>query len=94
MPVVRRRRRARPRVGAIGGVAAAIALTLARGDRTLAGGLLVFDDLRRTAIHGSSDSRRAQVVRRVRERRSPQVRRPFASQRFTDAEHSSPQRAA
>jgi molybdopterin/thiamine biosynthesis adenylyltransferase len=37
-----------PVVGAIGGVAAAVALALARGDRTLAGALLVFDDLRRT----------------------------------------------
>jgi adenylyltransferase/sulfurtransferase len=36
-----------PVVGAIGGVAAAVALALARGDRTLAGALLVFDDLRR-----------------------------------------------
>jgi molybdopterin/thiamine biosynthesis adenylyltransferase len=38
-----------PVVGAIGGVAAALALGLLRGDRTLAGALLVFDDLRRTA---------------------------------------------
>lgn len=38
-----------PVVGAIGGVAAAVALALARGDRTLAGALLVFDDLRRAA---------------------------------------------
>jgi molybdopterin/thiamine biosynthesis adenylyltransferase len=38
-----------PVVGAIGGVAAAVALGLARGDRTLAGALLVFDDLRRTS---------------------------------------------
>lgn len=36
-----------PVVGAIGGVAAAVALALARGDRTLAGALLVFEDLRR-----------------------------------------------
>jgi molybdopterin/thiamine biosynthesis adenylyltransferase len=36
-----------PVVGAIGGVAAAVALTLARGDRTHAGALLVFEDLRR-----------------------------------------------
>ncbi|MGE3768581.1 MAG: ThiF family adenylyltransferase [Kofleriaceae bacterium] len=36
-----------PVVGAIGGVAAAIALGLVRGDRTYAGALLVFDDLRR-----------------------------------------------
>jgi adenylyltransferase/sulfurtransferase len=36
-----------PTVGAIGGIAAAVALTLARGDRTLAGALLVFEDLRR-----------------------------------------------
>jgi molybdopterin/thiamine biosynthesis adenylyltransferase len=36
-----------PVVGAIGGVAAAVALALARGDRSLAGALLVFDDLRR-----------------------------------------------
>jgi adenylyltransferase/sulfurtransferase len=38
-----------PVVGAIGGVAAVMALTLVRGDRTLAGALLVFDDLRRFA---------------------------------------------
>ncbi len=38
-----------PTVGAIGGIAAATALALARGDRTLAGALLVFDDLRRAA---------------------------------------------
>jgi molybdopterin/thiamine biosynthesis adenylyltransferase len=38
-----------PVVGAIGGVAAAIALGLASGDRTYAGALLVFDDLRRVA---------------------------------------------
>jgi molybdopterin/thiamine biosynthesis adenylyltransferase len=38
-----------PVVGAIGGVAAAVALALARGDRALAGALLVFDDLRRAA---------------------------------------------
>jgi molybdopterin/thiamine biosynthesis adenylyltransferase len=38
-----------PVVGAIGGVAAAVALALARGDLTLAGALLVFDDLRRAA---------------------------------------------
>lgn len=37
-----------PVVGAIGGVAAAVALGLARGDRQLAGALLVFDDLRRS----------------------------------------------
>lgn len=36
-----------PVVGAIGGVAAAVALALAHGDRTLAGALLVFEDLRR-----------------------------------------------
>jgi molybdopterin-synthase adenylyltransferase len=36
-----------PVVGAIGGVASALALALARGDRTLAGALLVFEDLRR-----------------------------------------------
>jgi molybdopterin-synthase adenylyltransferase len=38
-----------PVVGAIGGVAAAIALGLARGQRNLAGALLVFDDLRTVA---------------------------------------------
>jgi adenylyltransferase/sulfurtransferase len=38
-----------PVVGAIGGLAAAMALTVVRGDRTLAGALLVFDDLRRFA---------------------------------------------
>lgn len=37
-----------PVVGAIGGVAAAFAIALLRGDRMLAGALLVFDDLRRT----------------------------------------------
>lgn len=38
-----------PAVGAIGGIAAAVALGLARGDRSLAGALLVFEDLRRAA---------------------------------------------
>jgi molybdopterin/thiamine biosynthesis adenylyltransferase len=38
-----------PVVGAIGGVAAAIALALVHGDRTYAGALLAFDDLRRVA---------------------------------------------
>lgn len=38
-----------PVVGAIGGVAAALALGLARGDRTHAGALFAFDDLRRDA---------------------------------------------
>jgi molybdopterin/thiamine biosynthesis adenylyltransferase len=38
-----------PVVGAIGGVAAAVAIGLAAGDRGLAGALLVFDDLRRVA---------------------------------------------
>lgn len=38
-----------PVVGAIGGVAAALALALVHGDRSLAGALLVFDDLRRAA---------------------------------------------
>ena len=37
-----------PVVGAIGGVAAALALGLARGDRTHAGSIFVFDDLRRS----------------------------------------------
>lgn len=37
-----------PVVGAIGGAAAAFALALARGDRALAGAILVFDDLRRS----------------------------------------------
>jgi adenylyltransferase/sulfurtransferase len=36
-----------PVVGAIGGVAAAFALALVRGDRAAAGSLLVFEDLRR-----------------------------------------------
>ncbi len=36
-----------PVVGAIGGIASAIALGLAKGDRTYAGALLAFDDLRR-----------------------------------------------
>jgi adenylyltransferase/sulfurtransferase len=36
-----------PVVGVIGGVAAALALALTRGDRGLAGALLVFDDLRK-----------------------------------------------
>jgi adenylyltransferase/sulfurtransferase len=38
-----------PVVGAIGGVAAAVALALVRGDHALAGALLVFDDLRQSA---------------------------------------------
>jgi adenylyltransferase/sulfurtransferase len=38
-----------PVVGAIGGVAAAVALGLAAGDRTYAGALLAFDDLRKLA---------------------------------------------
>ena len=38
-----------PVVGALGGVAAAFALALLRGDRTHAGALVVFDDLRRSA---------------------------------------------
>jgi molybdopterin/thiamine biosynthesis adenylyltransferase len=38
-----------PVVGAIGGAAAAVALALTRGDRGLAGALLVFDDLRKVA---------------------------------------------
>lgn len=38
-----------PVVGAIGGVAASIAVALLRGDRALAGALLAFDDLRRAA---------------------------------------------
>jgi adenylyltransferase/sulfurtransferase len=37
-----------PVVGAIGGVAAAIAIGLAHGDRTHAGSIFVFDDLRRS----------------------------------------------
>jgi len=36
-----------PVVGAIGGVAAAVGLALVRGDRSLAGSILVFEDLRR-----------------------------------------------
>lgn len=38
-----------PVVGAIGGVAAALALGLANGDRSHAGSIFVFDDLRRTS---------------------------------------------
>jgi len=38
-----------PVVGAIGGLAAALALALLRGDRSLAGAVLAFDDLRRSA---------------------------------------------
>ena len=38
-----------PVVGAIGGVAAALAIGLARGDRTHAGSIFVFDDLRTLA---------------------------------------------
>lgn len=38
-----------PVVGAIGGIASAIALGLANGDRTYAGALLAFDDLRRVS---------------------------------------------
>lgn len=37
-----------PMVGAIGGVAAALAIGLARGDRTHAGSIFVFDDIRRS----------------------------------------------
>jgi adenylyltransferase/sulfurtransferase len=37
-----------PVVGAIGGISAAVALGLANGDRSLAGALLVFEDLRRS----------------------------------------------
>jgi adenylyltransferase/sulfurtransferase len=37
-----------PVVGAIGGVAASLALGLANGDRTYAGSIFVFDDLRRS----------------------------------------------
>jgi adenylyltransferase/sulfurtransferase len=37
-----------PVVGAIGGVAAALAIGLARGDRTHVGSIFVFDDLRRS----------------------------------------------
>ena len=38
-----------PVVGAVGGVAAALALGLARGDRAHAGSIFVFDDLRRAS---------------------------------------------
>lgn len=38
-----------PVVGAIGGAAAAVAISLVRGDRSLAGALLAFDDLRQVA---------------------------------------------
>jgi adenylyltransferase/sulfurtransferase len=38
-----------PVVGAIGGVAAALAIGLARGDRNRAGSIYVFDDLRRAS---------------------------------------------
>jgi len=38
-----------PVVGAIGGIAAALALALIHGDRSRVGALLVFDDLRRSA---------------------------------------------
>jgi len=38
-----------PVVGAIGGIAAVVAIGLARGDRSLAGALLAFDDLRHVA---------------------------------------------
>jgi len=39
-----------PVVGAIGGVAAALAIGLARGDRTHAGSIYVFDDLRKSVV--------------------------------------------
>jgi molybdopterin-synthase adenylyltransferase len=39
-----------PVVGAIGGAAAALALGLAHGDRSHAGSIFVFDDLRRAAV--------------------------------------------
>jgi molybdopterin/thiamine biosynthesis adenylyltransferase len=39
-----------PVVGAIGGIAAALAIGLARGDRAHAGSIFVFDDLRRSDV--------------------------------------------
>lgn len=64
-----------PVVGAIGGVAAAIGLGLVRGDRTFAGALLAFDDLRVVA--------EPRVVRFAARRDCPTCARapisPFAS---------------
>lgn len=83
-----------PVVGAIGGVAAAFALALLRGERTHAGALVVFDDLRRSA-----DPRivrfapRADCPACARAPISPFVT-PVRVAEPPDAEHSSPHRIA
>lgn len=83
-----------PVVGAIGGAAAAFALSLLRGERKHAGALVVFDDLRRSA-----DPR---IVRFAPRADCPACAHapisPFATPvrvaEPTDAEHSSPHRTA
>ncbi|HMG21867.1 MAG TPA: ThiF family adenylyltransferase [Kofleriaceae bacterium] len=83
-----------PVVGAIGGAAAAFALALVRGDRAMAGALLVFDDLRRAA-----DPRIVRFAPRpdcpacARAPISP-VAAPRRAAEPSDAEHSSPHRTA
>lgn len=73
-----------PVVGAIGGVAAAIALGLARNDRTYAGALFAFDDLRKVA--------EPRVVRFAPRPDCPACKRapisPLAAQPLRIAEHS------
>ena len=76
-----------PVVGAIGGVAAAVAIGLAAGDRSLAGAVLVFDDLRRAA--------EPRIVRFApRPGCSACARAPITPhpKEISDAEHSRPQR--
>ena len=78
-----------PVVGAIGGVAAAVAIGLAAGDHTLAGALLVFDDLRRVA--------EPRVVRFAPRQGCPAcARAPITPhpKENPDAEHSRPQRTS
>jgi adenylyltransferase/sulfurtransferase len=77
-----------PVVGAIGGVAAAVALGLAAGDLGLAGALLVFDDLRRVA--------EPRVVRFSARPRCPACARAPISpvpKEVPDAQHSSSKRS-
>lgn len=78
-----------PVAGAIGGVAAAVALGLAAGDRALAGALLVFDDLRRVA--------EPRIVRFApRPGCAACVRAPITPhpEEVSDAEHSRSQRTS
>lgn len=73
-----------PVVGAIGGVAAAIALGLVAKDRTYAGALLAFDDLRKVA--------EPRIVRFVARESCPACKRapisPFGAPPVRVAEHS------